>query len=159
MIADLVNKYNRITPGTFNELDIDDIFQDSILVLIEKEHSPTFTLTVKPSTFLYSIAENKIKERIRSNGKMVKTDIDEVEIDDKDEDYDLEKDTLRELRRKILRECIKLLSESQRKIFILFHYNNYSMKQIAQQFDSNERSMITQKYKASKSVQDCVKSK
>ncbi len=159
MVADLVNKYNK---GAFKKLleeDIDDILQESVIVLYEKSNDPTFTLNAKASTFIYSVAKNKIHERQKANSKFNTSEIEEnADLEDKDV-YDPSVDEKRSLRQKLLTACIKLLNETQKKIFILYNYHNASMKEIAKQFNSTERSMITQKYKAFNKVQDCVKSK
>ena len=159
MIADLVNKYNK---GAFKKLleeDIDDILQESVIVLYEKSNDPTFSLNAKPSTYIYKVAENKIHERQKGNSKFNTSRIEESEDIVDGDSYDTSIDEKRSLRKKLLTACIKLLNETQKKVFVLFHYHNASMKEIAKQFNSTERSMITQKYKAFNKVQDCVKSK
>lgn len=159
MIADLVNKYNRNSGIKLLEEDIDDILQESITVLYEKSNDPNFSLNVKPSTYIYAVAENKVRERQKKNSKFTTSDLDGVSNMMEEDGYDRSIDEQRALRRKILRECIQLLNATQKNVFLLYHYHNASMKDIAKQFDSTERSMITQKYKASNKVQECVKSK
>jgi RNA polymerase sigma factor (sigma-70 family) len=159
MIADLVNKFNKGAFKKLSEEDIDDILQESVIVLYEKSNDPTFSLNAKPSTFIYSVAKNKIHERQKANSKIDISRIEEnIELEDKDI-YDSSIDEKRLLRKKILAACIKLLSETQKKIFILYNYHNASMKEIAKQFNSNENSMKTQKFKAAIKVKECVKSK
>lgn len=157
MIAQLVNRYNQ--NNSFSRDDIDDLLQESVIVLYEKIIDPAFRLTAKPSTFIYSIAQNKLREKLKKQNRYqevpFENDIDVLAS----EEYDLAHDELKEKRKSILRECIKLLSETQRQVFILFNYHNFSMKQVALHFNSNERSMITQKYKAQKNISECVKEK
>jgi len=157
MIAQLVSRYNQ--NKSFNEEDIDDLLQESIIVLYEKIIDPTFRLTAKQSTFVYSIAQNKLREKLKKQNRYQEISFESEMVIVEDEEYDLHIDQLREHQRTILRECIKLLSETQRQVFILFNYHKVSMKQIARQFNSNEDSMKSQKYKAQKSVQECVKTK
>lgn len=157
MIAQLVNRYNQ--NNVFNEDDIDDLLQECIVVLYEKGIDPTFRLTAKASTFVYSVAQNKLREKLKKLNRYqevpFESEIGEMAL----EEYDVAQDELKERQKSILRECIKLLSETQRQVFILFSYHNFSMKQIADRFNSNENSMKSQKYKAQENIRECVKRK
>ena len=158
MIAQLVNRYN------FNKIlsedDIDDILQESILVLYEKTIDPTFNLTSKGSTYIYGVAENKIREKIRKNEKNPHISFDyESSIDLEMIEYDFIKDSKNNWRIRLIDKCIELLNTTQKKIFIEFYYHGKTMSEIAEYFNSNENSMKTQKYKATNNIKDCVSSK
>jgi len=161
MIANLVNNYNKVNNNYFSEDDIDDILQESVIVLYEKTIDPTFNLTSKPSTYIHSVAENKIREKIRKLKKTNKIIYNDSEENNsiENKEYDIEKDNNDDWRLKILKECINLLNKTQKKIFTEFYYHKKSMEELAEDFDSTIRTMISQKYKATISVKQCVKTK
>ena len=158
MIAKLVNNYNK-NSNSLNEDDIDDILQESVLVLYEKTIDPTFNLTSKPSTYIYAVAENKIRERIRKKINNTNIEIDETYESVRYDEYDIEKDKNDDWRIKILKDCVELLNKTQKYIFTEFYYHKKSMEELANELDSTIRTMISQKYKATISVKDCSKSK
>jgi len=161
MISKLVNNYNKGNNNCLNEDDIDDILQESVIVLYEKTVDPTFNLTVKPSTYIYSVAENKVREKIRKLKKININSYDDTEEDNLivSDEYDKEKDKKDDWRLKILKECINLLNKTQKKIFTEFYYHKKSMEDLAEDLNSTIRTMISQKYKATISVKQCVKTK
>jgi RNA polymerase sigma factor (sigma-70 family) len=161
MIAKLVNDYNKRNNNCLNEDDIDDILQESVIVLYEKTVDPTFNLTVKSSTYIYSVAENKVREKIRKLKKININSYDDTEEDNLivSDEYDKEKDKKDDWRLKILKECINLLNKTQKKIFTEFYYHKKSMEDLAEDLNSTIRTMISQKYKATISVKQCVKTK
>ena len=59
--------------------DIQDVYQDSVLVLYEKLKSPDFQLTHSIQTYLNSICRNQLITKHRKNSRMYKVDL---------EDYD-----------------------------------------------------------------------
>jgi len=159
MVAKLINEANNKHSILFNSMDIDDVLQESIVVLYEKITDPTFNLTSKESTFIYSVIKNKINERVRKTKIGFNIDYD-AEMDDSIyDDYDKVKDTNIELNIIKLRDCISKLSETKRKVFEYFYYHNYSLKKIAELTGlASEGSATTQKFRAFKLVEECVKS-
>jgi RNA polymerase sigma factor (sigma-70 family) len=159
MVAKLINEANNKHSILFNSMDIDDVLQESIVVLYEKITDPTFNLTSKESTFIYSVIKNKINERVRKTKIGVNIDYD-AEMDESIyDDYDKVKDTNIELNIIKLRDCISKLSETKRKVFEYFYYHNYSLKKIAELTGlASEGSATTQKFRAFKLVEECVKS-
>lgn len=161
MIAKLVNNYNKGNNNCLNEDDIDDILQESVIVLYEKTVDPTFNLTVKHSTYIYSVAENKVREKIRKFKKININGYDDTEQGNLivNDEYNKEKDKKDDWRLKLLKECINLLNKTQKKIFTEFYYHKKSMEDLAEDLNSTIRTMISQKYKATISVKQCVKTK
>ncbi|MBC9931790.1 RNA polymerase sigma factor [Chitinophaga qingshengii] len=47
--------------------DAEDVFQETMLVLVQKIQSPDFTLTASLKTYLYAIARNHWSKRLRDN--------------------------------------------------------------------------------------------
>lgn len=159
MVAKLINEANNKYSVLFNSMDIDDILQESIIVLYEKSVDPTFSLTSKESTFIYSVIKNKINEKIRKTKIGSNIDYDPDLDESIYEKYDKVNDNKTELNIIKLRDCISKLSETKRKVFEYFYYHNYSLKKIAELTGlASEGSATTQKFRAFKMVEECVKS-
>lgn len=160
LVAKLINEANNKYKQKFNEGDIDDVLQESIIVYYERITDATFQLTSKESTFIYGIVKNKINERIRKTNamKIVSNDY-EIEVV-RETEYDIDKDVQMERGFVFLRECIEQLSETKKRVFELFYYHNYSLKVIAEIAGlGSEGSATTQKFRAFKQIEGCVKSK
>lgn len=123
----------------------EEIFHDSLILLIEKINQPDFELTAKLTTFLYGINRflwlNESRKRQKSQELEWK---DTLIITAEDLDYDNEKeDELKQLERVLTK-----VSERCKKIFELFYFKKENMKKIAEMLDfSSVNSAKTQKYK------------
>jgi len=160
LVAKLVNDTNNKYGIKYNSMDIDDLLQESMIVLYEKSIDPTFNFTSKESTFVYGIVKNKINEKIRKTKKDFSFDYGPELDETPDDDYDNNKDYITEINLIKLKDCVSQLSETKRKVFEYFYYHNYSMKKIAELTGlANENSAWTQRFRAFKIVEDCVKSK
>lgn len=63
-----------------NDQDAEDVFQESILVLLDKFRQPDFILTSSLKTYLFSISKNLWLKKIRSNKNLILGgNIDEIE--------------------------------------------------------------------------------
>jgi RNA polymerase sigma factor (sigma-70 family) len=158
IVADLVNKKGLIKKSFFKEEDINDLLQDSILVLYEKLNDPTFQLTVKDSTYFYRIVENKIFEKLRKGKKHNIVDFEDIP-DVEDNQYDAESERINNVKLKLIKECMKQLSKFQYRVLELFFFHSLSMKQIAVILDSSENSMKSQNKKAKDRIKECVETK
>jgi RNA polymerase sigma factor (sigma-70 family) len=160
LVAKLINEANNRNKRKFSESDIDDVLQESIIVYYEKITDATFQLTSKESTFIYGIVKNKINERIRKINKVTIVSSDSGIGELQESDYDLTKDVQMEKGFIFLKECIEQLSETKKRVFELFYYHNHSLKVIAEITGlANEGSATTQKFRAFKQIEGCVKSK
>ena len=122
-----------------------EIFHDSLILLIEKVSDPTFVLTSKLSTYLYGIShflwKNEMRKRNRNPEKEWK---DTITVTADEIDYNQEKED--EL--KHLANVLSRIPEKCKKIFELFYYKKQSMAEIAEQLNfSSINSAKTQKYK------------
>lgn len=137
-------KANIIASGGTAEL-AQEIFNDSLLLLIEKVEKPDFRLTSSLSTFLFGIARflwmNELKKKNRSvevewSGATIVT-AEDVGYDDETEQklFKVEK-------------ILNAIPQKCRQILELFYHKQFSMKTIAQKLGlSNVNSAKTQKYK------------
>ncbi|THU35803.1 sigma-70 family RNA polymerase sigma factor [Niastella caeni] len=71
---------NYIKKNSGNDQDAEDIFQESILVLLDKLRRPDFILTSSLKTYLFSISKNLWLKKIRSKkGFIIGITVDEIE--------------------------------------------------------------------------------
>jgi RNA polymerase sigma factor (sigma-70 family) len=62
-----------------NTADAEDIFQEAILVLVQKVRQPQFTLTSSLKTYLYAIAKNLWLKRLRDNKLILDSDFESIQ--------------------------------------------------------------------------------
>src|SRR5687767_7786745 len=62
-----------------NTADAEDLFQEAILVLVQKVRQPEFALTSSLKTYLYAIAKNLWLKRLRDNKLMVDSDFESIQ--------------------------------------------------------------------------------
>ncbi len=67
---------NFIIKNNGREDDAKDIFQETIIILLDKVPKDDFNLTSSLKTFIFAISSNLWLKRLRDSSKMVKTDID-----------------------------------------------------------------------------------
>ena len=66
---------NFILKNSGTEEDAKDIFQETVIVLLEKVPKDDFALTSSLKTFIFAISSNLWLKRLRDSNKMVKTEI------------------------------------------------------------------------------------
>lgn len=124
----------------------EEIFHDSLLLLLEKVHDEKFVLSAKLSTFFYGINRMLMLNELR---KLKKHEIslewsDTLIINQEDLQYDQEK----EEKLNAMEQVIAQISEKCRTILELFYFKKLNMEQIAEKFNySSVNSAKTQKYK------------
>ena len=122
-----------------------EVFNDSLILLIEKVQSPDFLLTSKMTTYLYGINRFLVQNELRKQRK--KNEIawtDGMNIADNDFGYDLEK----EEKLKRLESLLTQISEKCLQLFKLFYFEKKSMSHIAEELGyTSVNSAKTQKYK------------
>lgn len=123
-----------------------EVFNDSLVLLIEKVSDPGFVLTSKLSTYLYGINRFLLQNALRKERRNDSTVLWEeaMQLTDDDLSYDFEK----EARMKAMEQILSRVSEKCRKIFQLFYFEQRSMEQISGKLGfSSVNSAKTQKYK------------
>lgn len=129
-----------------NEVVAQEVFNDSLLLLIEKIQQPAFELTSRLTTYLYGINRFMVKNELRKQNKTAH----ELEWSDTLilSESDLGYDNEEEERLKKLETILGKLSEKCRRIFELFYFQKASMDEIAKELSySSVNSAKTQKYK------------
>lgn len=123
-----------------------EIFNDSLILLIEKVKNPEFQLTAKLTTYLTGISRFMLKNYARKENKLASLHpgIEHENFSDLEEGYDFEKEEKFKLMEQIL---LKLNAKCQ-QILHFFYFDKLSMTTIAQKLGfSSEKSAKTQKYK------------
>ena len=132
---------------------LEDIFQDTLIVIWEKVRNNELILTSKLSTYLYSIAKNKCREHLRERRKESTEILDDDFNIIEETAYDKTKDILI----KQLELCIEKLPETRKKIIRDYYYFKYKMETIAEKRHlKNADSIKTQKYKAIIDLKECL---
>ena len=129
-------------------VDAQDIFQDGVVVLLEKVKTPEFEFTCKVGTYLYSCCRNLWLKQLRKSNRELNSeyyeiyDVEDVNLLEEPENY-LEK----------LAPILAKLSESCLKLFKAFYYESKTWEIIAQEFGYNTiNSAKNQKYKCLKKI-------
>ncbi len=137
---------NFIVKNSGCEDDAKDIFQETLLVLLEKVPKDDFNLTSSLKTYIFAISSNLWLKRLRDANKIVKTEIDIYEqyLADYEEAEQAknEKNTNKALSvfRSITEKCVLLL----RAIF----YNGKDIDTITKEFGyTNKHNAQNQKFK------------
>ena len=123
----------------------EEIFQNSLILFIEKVENPSFVLSSKATTYLYGLNRFLTKNEAKSNRKTVHVEWTEAnDFDDSTLNYDFEK----EAKLNHLEFILTQISAKCQKIFRLFYFEKKSMTEIAKTLNySSTNSAKTQKYK------------
>lgn len=143
---------------SIDDEELNDIYQDAILVFYEKIIKGSFELTSNVQTYLNSICKNQLlnkvknKKKYTSNEGFENLDFNKT-INDALEPLDYEKDEKDEKFDSIKRALMKMKESGGRcyELLTLFWYNRMSMNQLTIQFGySNEETTKNQKAKCQK---------
>lgn len=135
---------NIIAGGGDHEV-AQELFNDSLILFIEKVSDPNFVLTAKLSTYLYGINRFLWMNEARKRQKNPESEWRETLILTAD---DLDYSTEKEVELKMLENVLNELTERCKQIFEMFYFQKKDMKTIADQLAfSSVNSAKTQKYK------------
>lgn len=129
-----------------NKFMAEEIFNDSLLLLLEKIRDEKFVLSSKLSTYFYGINRFLLLNELR---KSKKNDLslewsDTLIVSGEDLGYDFEKEQKLNAMERILNQ----ISEKCKAILELFYFRKRSMEQIAHELNySSVNSAKTQKFK------------
>lgn len=125
---------------------VNSLFNDSLVILIEKVKNPEFQLNSKLTTYLTGINRFLLKNEIRKQGKYDKLhpSIGDQEFSDMELSIDFDKEN----KLKMMETILQNLSSKCQEILHFFYFEKLSMTEIAQKLGfSSEKSAKTQKYK------------
>ncbi len=125
---------NYMKSKYYDHEEIQDIFQDAVIVLYEKVQQSDFELTCSIQTYLNSICRNQIFIRLKKAGKFVQGDEETDNSSNSFLDWFEESDGVNHDRVKIIqRVLLEWKSQSLKcyEILVRFFYRKQSMSQIA----------------------------
>ncbi len=152
----MVMKY--ITQNNGNQEDAEDIFQETLIVLIKKLQDPAFQLSSKLSSFMFSIAKNMWLYRLRSKKNITTADDDLESIPDMStEEIGLKKE--RDVQIGAISDSLSELKEDCRRLLIDFYYFNKPLIEIASEMNLTEKFIRVKKYRCMDSYREIVNKK
>ena len=138
----MIRKLVRANRGTAK--DAEDVFQETLLVLLNKAADPQFQLTAKLSTYLYSVARFIWNDQLKKQKPQIPYD----ELPDQPDRSDLAEALADENRARIAEQVINELKDRCRELLVLFYLGKTSLKDIATRMGYNsENTAKNQKYK------------
>ena len=132
--------------------EIEDIFQESLLILYKKIHNSQSLFSSALSTFLYAVARNLIRERVRKPKPEMNKLIDETEAVNWEEIQEREKQYIR------MEHAIEQIGSRCKEILSRFYVKRENMKSIAKAMSfNNELTAKNMKYKCLQKARKIVK--
>lgn len=127
-----------------SEDDAADIFQDALMVFIEKVKTETFELTSSIKTYLYSVCRFMLYDKNRKGGKQTTLE----DYHDQALEEDLEQHAEKEQKFNIVELALQELGEKCLQILQRYYHQGQSMKTIGDALGyANVATVKTQKYK------------
>lgn len=125
--------------------EADDVFQDGLMVLLNKVRNGEFQLTASLKTFIYAVCRNIWLKRLKEKGKTKLIDFEQpIELPTEEEQPVEDNDVIVQQ----LRVCLEAIGDSCRKILERFYYFRMSMEEIAAELGyTNADNVKNQKYK------------
>lgn len=111
--------------------DVEDTFQEALLVLVKKLRDPSFKLDVKPQTYLKAVLKKMWLYRLRGTKENVEFD---QKFDIEIGDDILEKETL-EKKHLIAAAAMDDMDEKCKQLLLAYYYKNESLGTIAKKME------------------------
>ncbi len=114
--------------------DIEDVFQETLYVLVKKVREPEFELTAKISTFMHAIARNLWLKRNQKNQKDINVKVRDIfEMEIAEEDGSLLNQQEKELMIGVILDGVNRLDEECRKVIKLTFFKKKSHAEVAEE--------------------------
>ena len=134
--------------------EAEEVFNDSLLLLIEKVQEDNFQLTSKLSSFLYGINRFLWMNELRKKKKSVSLEWENTMILTHDS---LEYDSEKEEKIQLIEKALGLITSKCKELFTLFYFKKERMAEIAKSLDfKSVNSAKTQKYKCMEQLNKVV---
>jgi len=112
--------------------DISDIYQEAMILVVNKASSPTFLLTSALSTFIISVSDNMAKNRTRKNSRAISLDDDKSHIHNLSNDETNQHDAIEQQEQyRTLRHIISDMGEPCQSLLKAFYWEELSYEEIA----------------------------
>lgn len=135
-----------ITRNNGNPEDAKDVFQEVLFIVVKRLREPGFSLTCALNTYLYAVARNIWRDRMRGR---------RFSVEFKDTLHDFEDPTeaetgvkrLFEQRHEVVKQMLELISEKCKQILVSFYYEKKSMRDIGEALGLVEDGVKVQKHR------------
>lgn len=144
-----------ITQNSGNKEDVEDVFQDALMILYEKLESEPLELNASLRTYFFAICKNLWKKRLRKKSKVLTTDT-VFEISEELDDNILQRIENQD-REHIYRKYFLQLSAACQKLLSLV-FEEKSMKEIAEHTGYTEGYTRKKKFECKKHLMDRIES-
>lgn len=125
--------------------DAEDVYQDGLMILMQKVKSPDFVLSSSLKTYLYSVCRYVWSDRLRQRERMLLTDVNRIADPNPVEEDGLLK---REEEDRLSEKAFLRLGDKCRELLVMFYFRKIPMKDIAVQLGfSSEKVAKNQKYR------------
>lgn len=149
----MVMKY--ISQNNGNQEDAEDVFQETLIVLIKKLQDPAFQLSSKLSSFMFSIAKNMWLYRLRGKKNTIATDEKSEEIPDIGIEEIVMKQE-KDVKIEAISDSLNELKEDCRRLLVDFYYFNKPLIEIASAMNLTEKFIRVKKYRCMESYREIV---
>jgi len=135
MVATLIQKNS----GT--DTDVEDVFQETLFILVKKLRNKDFELTSKLGTYIYSISRNLWMQRLSQQKKdpTIHFSDDGKEENIAFSDEELELNQAYEKKHVLIAKVLKTLKEDCKKIIIASFYQKWSHELIATEMGYSQK--------------------
>jgi len=138
-----------------NDIEAEDVFQDTLIVLHSNLRKESFALTCKLGTYIYSVARNLWLNQLRKSAKATKMDVTEFEF------IDVAESSLEVLQREeansLLNDLIMKLGENCQNVLKYFYFERMKLKTIATELGyANESVAKTKKSKCLRQLRELL---
>ena len=137
-----------IRTGGGSRKDAEDIFQESLIIFLNKARNPDFQLTARLSTYLYAVCRYLWSDRLRKGKQYVHHDDAELAGLSPAETADLDDSLRQETRLRLAEQTLNELKDRCRELLLLFYTQQLTLAAIAVKMGyGSENSTKNQKYK------------
>jgi RNA polymerase sigma factor (sigma-70 family) len=149
----VVDSYVRKNRGQVE--DAEDVFQETILVLLHNIRRPGFVLTSSLKTYVYAIAKNLWLKRLRDNKLMLATEL--LDGQPASDIIEIERDSEISDEQKVLGWLERITENCQRILRALFFHQEPMENLMVKMGWKNKHTAANQKYKCLEQVKKKMK--
>ncbi len=128
-----------------NEEDTEDIFQEAIIVLLQKVRQPDFVLTASLKTYLYAIAKNLWLKRLRSKKLISFDEFEQKQTEPEFFSFEFHPEKTKE--EKVETWLTKITDNCQRILKAIFYYREPMDSLMKKMGWKNKHTAANQQYK------------
>ena len=133
-----------------NKEDAKDVFQEAIIVWLQKIRQPDFVLTSSLKTYLFSIARNLWLKRLRDNRLLPVEDIEAYQTESEPYSFDLQPESAKE--EKLASWLAKITAHCRRILKAIFFYREPMGSLMQKMGWKNKHTAANQQYKCIQQV-------